>query len=169
MSLEERLPLPCDLASSHGRLPTSGIPIVLRPSPPNFLDKTKKFILWHIVMVLLFFPIMLYLIIFKFETLLQLLKVVNQKSIALSSCFKSQSLIEQAWNTEVGKAYAANAEYQMREGFCGMATLRNVLNSLAATGKFPKESVPAQKSGPMVNTPTQSSLIFTLACSMIAF
>jgi hypothetical protein len=138
--------------------------IVQPEAPKGILAQVKRFLMLHVFCTALFLPVMLFMLIAKRKTLLRLISLVSRTSMKVENPeYKDPELLKRVWDSKIGRMYRyggdgsrsenkdnsegrGGAHYQVMEGYCGPATLWNILNSIAS---FPRHSIPAQTRGPM--------------------
>ena len=101
----------------------------------------------YVITTILTLPVITYFVLSsKRRDFLELFHLVwNASLVPISelSNFKDETLLSAVWKDS---PYREVAEYQLVEGFCGSATLKNVV---ASFGNVPQEKIPSQKYGAM--------------------
>jgi Phytochelatin synthase len=123
-------------------------PRCLVPPEPSLLTVYGKATLFSTVLVV-FSPYLLYTFVRKKDDYMAVWRKSAVPSIKNERTYQDVQLINKMWSTTVGKTYLEAVEYQIREGYCGLATMRCILKSLVLMGKLSPESVPPATSGPM--------------------
>ncbi|KAF0699354.1 Aste57867_10070 [Aphanomyces stellatus] len=111
-----------------------------------FVPSILAGLVFFLLSIVLGYPFLLVLYLFKREVLTSALTPASQESIRRNPAFRDAALLARVWQSPVGQLYLHGPlEYQLREGYCAPTTLRNVLHSIPS---LPAETVPAARSGP---------------------
>ncbi|OQR99660.1 hypothetical protein THRCLA_21800 [Thraustotheca clavata] len=90
-------------------------------------------------------PTLLFLFIFKRSVLQAVVQASKYEEFEKAPHYKSPALLARVWATPVGQQYLrGDLEYQQREGYCAIASQRNILKSLP---QYPADHLPPATMG----------------------
>ena len=130
------------------RAPKRLRPLCVVPPDPHPLLQFAKLGLFS-TLLLVFSPYLAYIGFKKKNNVLDVWAMSRRPSVKNDPEYQEPSLIDSFWSTSVGRIYIDAVEYQLREGYCGPATLRCILKTLIPLGKLKMEEIPDATSGPM--------------------
>ncbi|OQR90586.1 hypothetical protein ACHHYP_20214 [Achlya hypogyna] len=105
------------------------------PRPVSKIARVASTVGFHIIVgpiiAVVSIPVLLGLVLFKRSVLAPVVRAAKYEEFEKAPHYKDAALLARVWASPVGQLYLRGPlEYQRREGYCSIATQRNLLKSL---------------------------------------